>query len=81
MCRRDQRPFGSRTARAAHSWAHYAFRQRLVSSAARRAGARVVETTEAYTTRPQPPPLTKKNMEGLVSVCDPDVWAMRNVEP
>ena len=53
MCRRDRRPFGSHTARAAHSWAHYAFRQRLISSAGRRAGARVVETTEGYTRRRQ----------------------------
>jgi putative transposase len=51
MCQRDVRPFGSRVARQALSWSHYAFRQRLVSSAFRRAGKRVIETDEAYTTQ------------------------------
>lgn len=51
MCRSDRRPFGSRTARAALSWGHYAFRERLKSSAFGRAGKQVIETSEELTTQ------------------------------
>lgn len=47
----ERRPFGRRTARAAYSWAHYGFRQKLQFSAARRPGKAVVATTEEYTTK------------------------------
>lgn len=50
LCRRDRRPFGSQGARRALCWSHGQFRERLRSSAFRRAGKYVVETDEAYTT-------------------------------
>jgi putative transposase len=50
MCERARRPFGSETVRKALSWSHHNFRMRLKSSAFKRAGKYVVETTEEYTT-------------------------------
>ena len=52
LCGRSTRVFGAACARKALSWSHYAFRQRLISSAGRLLGCRrVVETGEAYTTK------------------------------
>ena len=51
MARRDHRPFGPRAAQRGLEWAHYTFRQRLLSSAFRRAGKYVIETDEWWTTR------------------------------
>lgn len=55
MCQHDQhgkeRKFGSAVARRLLSWAHYAFRQRLVSSAFWGAGRCVIQTKEPWTSK------------------------------
>ena len=51
LCERARRPFGSRTARAACAWNHYAFRQKLKSVGQRHGNKHVVEVGEAYTSR------------------------------
>jgi hypothetical protein len=51
LCERSRRPFGSRTARAACAWNHFAFRQKTKGVAARLGTKQVLEVDEAYTTR------------------------------
>jgi transposase len=51
LCERSRRPFGSRTARAACAWNHFAFRQKTKNVAARLGTKHVLEVDEAYTTR------------------------------
>ena len=51
LCQCWRRPFGSKTARAACAWSHYAFRQRLQWSAFRRPGKHVVTVDEGFTSK------------------------------
>jgi transposase len=51
LCQHSRRPFGSAVAHRLLSWCHGAFRERLISSAFKRAGKYVVVTDEAYTTK------------------------------
>lgn len=51
MIRRGQRRIGSKTARAMATWAHYRFRQRLLSKSRESPWCRVIICDEAYTSK------------------------------
>ena len=51
MANRNHRVFGKKTARAMYNWRHYAFRQRLKSSAFHYTGRTVVEIAEPGTSK------------------------------